>query len=105
MQAVLRSYEMLEPPRADAAPQPLARRGAGAACAAGLQGPPGQDPLHDAALLASADLRRLLLAPDALPKAYLRYLTNSLRDAFGLPGVPIRFKLRKGDNPFAPKRG
>lgn len=39
--------------------------------------------------------------PDALPKAYLRYLTNSLRDAFGLAGVPIRFKLRKGDNPFA----
>jgi GTP-binding protein len=39
--------------------------------------------------------------PDALPKAYLRYLTNSLRDAFELPGVPIRFKLRKGDNPFA----
>ncbi len=39
--------------------------------------------------------------PDALPKAYLRYLTNSLRDAFGLAGVPIRFKLRKGENPFA----
>jgi GTP-binding protein len=39
--------------------------------------------------------------PDALPKAYLRYLTNSLRDAFELPGVPIRFKLRKGENPFA----
>jgi GTPase len=39
--------------------------------------------------------------PDALPKAYLRYLTNSLRHAFGLPGVPIRFKLRKGDNPFS----
>jgi GTP-binding protein len=39
--------------------------------------------------------------PDALPKAYLRYLTNSLREAFGLSGVPIRFKLRKGDNPFA----
>jgi GTP-binding protein len=39
--------------------------------------------------------------PDALPKAYLRYLTNSLREAFDLPGVPIRFRLRKGDNPFA----
>ena len=39
--------------------------------------------------------------PEALPKAYLRYLTNSLREAFDLPGVPIRFKLRKGDNPFA----
>ena len=43
--------------------------------------------------------------PEALPKAYMRYLTNSLREAFDLPGVPIRFKLRKGDNPFAPKRG
>jgi GTP-binding protein len=39
--------------------------------------------------------------PEALPKAYLRYLTNSLRAAFGLPGVPIRLKLRKSDNPFA----
>jgi GTP-binding protein len=38
---------------------------------------------------------------EALPKAYLRYLTNSLRDTFDLPGVPIRFKLRKGENPFA----
>jgi GTP-binding protein len=39
--------------------------------------------------------------PDALPKAYIRYLTNSLRDAFDLPGVPVRFKLRGGENPFA----
>jgi GTPase len=39
--------------------------------------------------------------PEALPKAYLRYLTNSLRETFDLPGVPIRLKLRKGDNPFA----
>lgn len=39
--------------------------------------------------------------PEALPKAYLRYLTNSLRDTFGLPGVPIRFKLRRGENPYA----
>jgi GTPase len=38
--------------------------------------------------------------PEALPKAYLRYLTNSLRDTFDLPGVPIRLKLRKGDNPY-----
>jgi GTP-binding protein len=37
---------------------------------------------------------------DAMPKSYLKYLTNSLRDAFGLPGVPIRFNLRKGENPF-----
>jgi GTP-binding protein len=38
--------------------------------------------------------------PQALSAAYLRYLTNSLREAFDLPGVPIRLKLRKGDNPF-----
>jgi GTP-binding protein len=39
--------------------------------------------------------------PEALPKAYLRYLANSLRETFDLPGVPIRLKLRKGDNPYA----
>jgi GTP-binding protein len=39
--------------------------------------------------------------PQGLPKAYLRYLTNSLREAFDLPGVPIRLKLRKGYNPYA----
>ena len=33
-----------------------------------------------------------------------KYLTNSLREAFDLPGVPIRLNLRSGDNPFAPKR-
>ncbi|HJU31863.1 MAG TPA: ribosome biogenesis GTPase Der [Hyphomicrobiaceae bacterium] len=42
--------------------------------------------------------------PEALPQAYLRYLTNSLRETFDLPGVPIRIKLRRGDNPFAGKR-
>lgn len=40
---------------------------------------------------------------DAMPKSYIKYLTNSLREAFDLPGVPIRFSLRKGDNPFAAK--
>ncbi len=38
---------------------------------------------------------------EAMPKSYLKYLTNSLRGAFDLPGVPIRFSLRKGENPFA----
>ena len=42
--------------------------------------------------------------PDALPKSYVRYLTNSLREAFNLPGVPIRFNLRKGDNPYAKRK-
>ena len=41
--------------------------------------------------------------PEDLPKSYIKYLTNSLRQAFDLPGVPIRFNLRKSDNPFAKK--
>ena len=41
--------------------------------------------------------------PDALPDAYVRYLVNGLRDDFGLPGVPIRFMLRGGRNPYVDK--
>ena len=39
--------------------------------------------------------------PKALPAAYVRYLVNGLRESFDLPGVPIRFNLRKGKNPYA----
>jgi GTPase len=39
--------------------------------------------------------------PKALPDSYVRYLVNSLRETFDLPGVPIRLHLRKGDNPYA----
>jgi GTP-binding protein len=38
---------------------------------------------------------------EAMPEDYKRYLINGLRQAFDLPGVPIRFNLRKGENPFA----
>ena len=38
---------------------------------------------------------------DAVPDAYLRYLVNSLRDSFGLPGTPIRITLREKKNPYA----
>lgn len=38
--------------------------------------------------------------PKALPDSYSRYLVNSLRESFDMPGVPIRLKLRKGDNPY-----
>jgi GTP-binding protein len=40
---------------------------------------------------------------EALPQSYVKYLTNSLRETFDLPGVPIRFHLRKGENPFDKK--
>lgn len=43
--------------------------------------------------------------PKGLPESYARYLVNGLRESFDMPGVPIRLNLRKGDNPFAPRRG
>jgi GTP-binding protein len=38
---------------------------------------------------------------DALPEAYRRYLINGLREAFDLPGTPIRLTLREKANPYA----
>jgi GTP-binding protein len=40
---------------------------------------------------------------DAVPESYLRYLTNSMRTEFDLPGTPIRITLREKSNPFAHK--
>jgi GTP-binding protein len=39
---------------------------------------------------------------DAVPQSYLRYLVNSLRECFELPGTPVRITLKA--NPFAHKR-
>jgi len=41
---------------------------------------------------------------DAVPQSYLRYLINSMREGFDLPGTPIRIVLREKANPFAHKR-
>ncbi|TMJ02202.1 MAG: ribosome biogenesis GTPase Der [Alphaproteobacteria bacterium] len=38
---------------------------------------------------------------DAIPESYLRYLVNSLREHFDLPGTPIRITLREKENPFS----
>jgi GTPase len=43
--------------------------------------------------------------PADLPEAYERYLVNALREDFEMPGVPIRLLKRRGENPFAPKKG
>ena len=37
---------------------------------------------------------------DVLPEPYLRYLVNSMRERFDLPGVPVRVVVRKGKNPY-----
>jgi GTP-binding protein len=38
---------------------------------------------------------------EKLPEDYQRYLVNSLRETFGLPGTPIRLRLRGTRNPYA----
>ena len=38
---------------------------------------------------------------ERLPEDYQRYLANSLREAFNLPGTPIRLQLRGTRNPYA----
>jgi GTP-binding protein len=37
---------------------------------------------------------------DAVPDSYKRYLVNSMREVFELPGTPIRLMLREKANPF-----
>lgn len=38
---------------------------------------------------------------EQMPEDYQRYLVNSLREMFALPGTPIRLQLRGTKNPFA----
>jgi GTP-binding protein len=40
----------------------------------------------------------------ALPESYRRYLINGLREAFKLPGTPIRLTLRAKANPYAGRK-
>jgi len=41
--------------------------------------------------------------PDELPQSYEKYLLNHLREAFDMPGVPLRLMRRKGENPYKGK--
>jgi GTP-binding protein len=41
---------------------------------------------------------------DAVPDVYRRYLVNSLRETFDLPGTPIRLLLREKKNPYAGRK-
>ena len=42
--------------------------------------------------------------PVDLPDSYQRFLTNGLRQAFGLQGVPLRWQLKKSANPYEDKK-
>ncbi|HEV7274741.1 MAG TPA: ribosome biogenesis GTPase Der [Devosiaceae bacterium] len=43
--------------------------------------------------------------PEVVPASYVRYLVNGMREAFDMPGTPIRMWLRGGKNPYAPEPG
>ncbi|MBD0273607.1 MAG: ribosome biogenesis GTPase Der, partial [Acetobacteraceae bacterium] len=38
---------------------------------------------------------------EELPEEYRRYLVNGFREAFAMPGVPIRLQARGTKNPYA----
>jgi GTP-binding protein len=40
----------------------------------------------------------------ALPESYARFIVNGLREAFDLPGVPIRLAFREAKNPYAKRK-
>jgi GTP-binding protein len=42
---------------------------------------------------------------DQLPESYRRYLINSLRESFDLPGVPLRVTVKSGSNPYVAEQG
>jgi GTP-binding protein len=42
---------------------------------------------------------------EQLPESYRRYLINSMRESFDLPGVPIRVSMRSTRNPYAEGEG
>ena len=42
---------------------------------------------------------------DQLPESYRRYLINSLRESFDLPGVPLRITIKSGANPYVADEG
>ena len=38
---------------------------------------------------------------EKLPESYRRYLVNSIRESFDLPGTPIRITVKSGKNPYS----
>ena len=59
-----------------------------------VDGPAVEAALHHAGQGAAADIRGVRHAGRTVPEDYQRYLVNSLRETFDLPGTPIRLQLR-----------
>ena len=55
--------------------------------------------LHVRDVLLDIDLEGERFAAQ-LPESYKRYLVNGLREAFDMPGVPIRLIVKADENPY-----
>jgi GTP-binding protein len=42
---------------------------------------------------------------NSMPESYRRYLVNSIRQSFDLPGTPVRLTVKSGANPYADESG
>ena len=42
---------------------------------------------------------------DQLPDSYRRYLINSMRESFDMPGVPVRLTVKQNSNPYSDAEG
>jgi GTP-binding protein len=94
----------VEPAGADRGAQSLVRAGGGRQSAAGGVGPRLKLNYITQAKARPPSFILFCSRADAVPQSYLRYLVNSLREFFELPGTPVRIALREKANPFAHKR-
>ena len=101
MRAVLDSRCLVEPQAADARAQPLAAEALEPHAPPAVSGRRIKIRYMTQANARPPTFVLFCSRPKALPESYLRYLVNSLRETFDMPGVPIRLHLRKGDNPYA----
>jgi hypothetical protein len=101
MPAVLQGSQRLVDQGEDPRPQRLAEDGDRTPSAAGGGRPTDQAEVHGPDQGPAADLRAVLKPADEIPESYRRYLINSIRESFDLPGVPIRMTVKSNKNPYA----
>ena len=101
MPAVRQAYGTVEPPHPDRRAEPLVREHADPPSAAARRGPPDQAALRDHPKARPPTIAVFGTRAEQLPEDYRRYLVNGFREAFDMPGVPVRLNLRGTSNPYA----
>ena len=104
MQAIVDSHDGVEPARVDSRAQPLARRGRSRAIRRRPFRAGASSSTTSRSRRPAAELRAVLHARRCGAGSLSRYLVNGLREAFDLPGTPIRLTLREKANPYAARK-